>query len=74
MFIFDKIKYFSLKKCFAQNIKENCRQNNVCCVFLLLMFLLGHRIQGIKKCCNDNNSTCFGKNISDEKGRNSLAW
>ena len=33
-----------VKKCFAQNLKENCRQNNVCCVFLLVMSILGHRI------------------------------
>ena len=46
-----------VKKCFAQNLKDNCRQNNVCCVFLLLMSILGHRIQRIKTCCNDNNST-----------------
>ena len=67
-----------VKKCFAQNLQENCRQNNVCCVILLLMSILGHRIQRTKMCCNDNNSTqeqyarTVRKNSSDEKDRNSL--
>ena len=61
-----------VKKCFSQNLKENYRQNNVCCVFLLLMSILGHRIQdfqGTKTCCM---ITTVRKNSSDEKGRNSL--
>ena len=59
-----------VKKCFAQNLKENCRQNNVCCVFLLSMSILGYRIQRTKRAVM---ITTARKNSSDEKGRNSLA-